>query len=144
MKILLFVLSVVVTSSITAQIEDLVQWSAELNEEQSAITLKAEMKGDWVIYSQHTDPEGPIPLEFEFEAVDGVEYVGPVEEITVPITKMSELFGVEVIKFEQSAEFSQAIKIKAKSGVIKGNVTFMTCDASRCLPPKTVPFEVKI
>lgn len=134
----------IISFHLQAQTDDLVVWTAEYDEAISSITLTATMKDDWVIYSQKTDPEGPIPLEIEFETVDGVEYIGEVEELTKPIKVMSEMFEVEVIKFKEKAVFVQKVKTLETAQLIKGNVTFMTCDSKRCLPPKTVPFEVKI
>lgn len=124
--------------------DNLVTWEATYDKNQAAINLTAQIAKDWVIYSQFTDPEGPIPLEFEFEPAAGVEYIDGVEELTEPITKMSEMFGVEVMKFKETASFKQKIKLSSDSAIIRGNVTFMACDSEKCLPPKTIPFEVKI
>lgn len=144
MRIYLVFIITMISIQLQAQTDDLVVWTAEYDNATSSVTLTATMKDDWVIYSQKTDPEGPIPLEIEFEALDGVEYIGEVEELTKPIIIMSEMFGVEVIKFKEKAVFVQEVKTSETANIIKGNVTFMTCDSKRCLPPKTVPFEVKI
>ncbi len=124
--------------------DNLVTWEASYNEETSSIELEATIQKNWVIYSQHTPPDGPIPLEIEFEKEEGVEFVGKIQELDEPIKELSKMFDMEVIKFKDSASFSQAIKLSSDSAVIKGSVTFMTCDNEKCLPPKTVPFEVKI
>lgn len=124
--------------------DKLVTWEATYDQEQSAIIITADIEKDWVIYSQFTDPEGPIPLKFDFTSAEGVVYMDGVKELTEPITIMSEMFGVEVIKFKEKASFSQEIKLSTDKAVIKGEVTFMACDSEKCLPPKTIPFEVKI
>lgn len=124
--------------------DNLVSWEASYNAETSSVELEATMQKNWVIYSQHTPPDGPIPLEIEFEKAEGVEFVGKVEELDKPIKEVSKMFDMEVIKFKDSASFRQAIKLSSDAAVIKGTVTFMTCDNEKCLPPKTVPFEVKI
>jgi len=144
MRFYLSIVLLFIVINLQAQFDGLVRWSAEYDAAQSAIILTADLKDDWVIYSQHTDPEGPIPLEFEFETVSGVTFEGPVEELTKPITKMSEMFGVEVMKFKDKATFSQKIKLDTDPVTIKGMVAYMTCDSQRCLPPKSVPFQVKI
>lgn len=144
MRFILTIIIAVISLQLHGQAEDLVVWTAAYDKASSSITLKADMKDDWVIYSQNTDPEGPIPLEIEFEDIEGVEYVGHAEELSDAIVEMSEMFGVEVIKFKEQAEFAQKVKVSQDGVIVKGNVTFMTCDSKRCLPPKTVPFEVKI
>lgn len=128
---------------VSAQMADVVDWSASYDEASNCINIKADMKDDWVIYSQHTDPEGPIPLEFDFATTDEIALEGKVIEISDPIKMMSEMFGVEVIKFKDDAEFQQKLKEKPTSGTLNINVTYMTCDSKRCLPPTTVPLEVR-
>lgn len=145
-RILISTLFIAFAAGIMAQDswDNLVTWEANYDKDQAAINITAHIENDWVIYSQFTDPEGPIPLEFEFEAAAGVEYIDGVEELTDPITKMSEMFGVEVMKFKETASFKQKIKLSSDSAIIRGNVTFMACDSEKCLPPKTIPFQVKI
>ncbi len=132
--------------SLAAQnsLDQLVVWTASYDKASSSLNIEAELKTDWVIYSQHTDPEGPIPLQFDFDDNEAVEFIGEVEELTTPIIKHSEMFGVEVMKFKDKASFRQKIELKSEAALIKGYVTFMTCDSQKCLPPRTIPFEVKI
>lgn len=146
MRILICTVLIACSSLVFAQDnwENLVTWEVNYNEENTSIELKATIQENWVIYSQFTPEGGPIPLSFEFEDIDGVEFIGKVEELTEPIKTMSKMFELEVIKFKNEALFSQKIKTTGDSRIIKGNVTFMSCDNEKCLPPKTVPFEVKI
>jgi len=106
------------------------------------IVFEATMDKNWVIYSQHTKPDGPIPTEFIIET-EGIELIGEVEEITKPKTEISEMFEIEVSKFSEKATFSQKFKPKGAK-TVKANVTFMTCDNLRCIPPTTVDFEIKL
>lgn len=53
------------------------------------------------------------------------------------------MFGVEVIKFKEAASFEQKLKERPAGGALGISVTYMTCDSKRCLPPTTVPLEVK-
>jgi hypothetical protein len=129
--------------SIFGQAEDLVDWQFTLSEDGTELEIEATIATDWVIYSQHTDPDGPIPLEFEFTDLSGVELDGAVVELTKPITELSDMFDVTVMKFKKKATFKQKLKLTEGKPNIKGTVTYMSCDATRCLPPKTVPFEVE-
>lgn len=127
----------------SAQTAKVVEWTASYDEEANSVFIDAEMKDDWVIYSQHTDPEGPIPLEFEFGKSEKIELEGEVLELDKPITVMSDMFGVEVMKFKEKARFEQKLGEKPTKGNLSINVTYMTCDSKRCLPPTTVPLYVK-
>jgi len=144
LQMILSILLLVASLSAQDKLDNLVIWEAGYNKEAGQIEITATISDDWVIYSQHTPEGGPIPLEFEFEELAGVEFVGEVEEGTKPISKYSEMFEIEVLKFKETAIFTQKIKTDHNNLVIKGTVTFMTCDSQRCLPPKTIPFEVKI
>ena len=143
MKLCFSILVILFSLPVVGQDENLVDWKFSLNEEGTALEIEAKIKDTWVIYSQHTDPEGPIPLEFEFTEITGAELSGVVEELTAPMSEMSEMFGVEVKKFKKSATFKQKLMPKDGDRHIKGMVTYMACDATKCLPPKTIPFEVK-
>lgn len=123
--------------------QDPVNWTFSYNESEDKLVMEAEMQNNWVIYSQHTAPDGPVPTYFELEESEDFNAIGEVEELSAAIKKMDDLFGVEVIKFEKTATFSQKLENVKDGAKIKGSVTYMTCDNIRCLPPKTVPFEVK-
>jgi len=130
-------------SIVSAQTDKVVEWSASYDEAKNSVIIDADMKDDWVIYSQHTDPEGPIPLEFEFGMSEKIVLDGEVLELDKPITIMSDMFGVEVMKFKDKASFEQKLGAKPTKGNLSINVTYMTCDSKRCLPPTTVPLYVK-
>lgn len=131
------------TCFLSAQLAEVVHWTASYDEETNSIKINAEMDDDWVIYSQHTDPEGPIPLDFGFATIDPIKTSGEVIELDKPTVVMSEMFGVEVMKFKEKASFEQLLDKEANAGTLTINVTYMTCDSKRCLPPTTVPLHVK-
>jgi len=124
--------------------QEYVTWTAQLNNDKSEVLISAEIADKWFIYSQHLDEGGPIPTEFVFGQSDGVAFNGEVQEITKPIKKFDELFEMEVLKFKNKAEFSQKVTIGENAKIINLEVTYMTCDSERCLPPRTIPLTVKI
>lgn len=105
-------------------------------------TATAELKEGWALYSQHTDPDGPVPLSFTYE--EGTSLIEDTKEMTKPIVKMSELFELEVIKFKKKAIFQQRFSLANGADSIKGKLRFMSCDELRCLPPTEVSFDVAI
>jgi len=119
-----------------------VSWTAEMNEEGTAIELTAEMEPSWVVYSQHTSPEGPIPLSIKFTDLNGAVLDGDVEELSELIEAYSKMFEVDVKKFKGIAKFRQKLSAPVPGQTIKGTVTFMTCNDKMCLPPTTIPFQV--
>lgn len=128
--------------NISAQIENPIGWTSEViaNEDGTYdLVMEAKIGKGWCIYSQHTEDDGPIPTYFEITS-EYIELIGDFEELGDAKEGMDEMFGVNVIKFTKDSKFVQ--KFKSKNGkTISGNVTFMTCDDKRCLPPKTVDFH---
>ena len=126
--------------------KDIVDWTFEITEVDGVRTLVAtgDIADGWFIYSQKTAPDGPIPTSFQIkdasEALVTVEF----EEKTTPLKKYSELFGVEVSKFKDKAIFAYELDPKLDIKLISGVVEYMSCDKSRCLPPKLIEFEAKI
>ncbi len=139
--LLLFLCSL---SNISSAQPEPVKWSFELGPLEDGlrtVTCTATIEDGWYLYSQHTDPEGPIATSFAYE---GGETVGATEEVSDAISEYSELFEVNVVKFKHKAIFTQKIKPKAGESTIKVNVRFMTCDGNKCLPPTDVLFEMAL
>ena len=55
--------------------------------------------------------------------------------------KNNEHFHKNLIKFFNSAVFTQRVKINDFSKPITGYFTFMTCDAKKCLAPSDIDFN---
>lgn len=130
--------------NISAQDEHPVKWEAKVvaNENGSYdLIVDAIVDKGWCFYSQHTGEDGPIPTSFEITS-DDVKLIGDFKELTEPKKGMDDMFGVEVIKFNKNAQFVQSFSTDSAK-MIEGNVTFMTCDDKRCLPPVTVDFSAK-
>ena len=50
-----------------------------------------------------------------------------------------------VFYYEKTVEFILVVRLKAKAKTnFKGNVEYVLCNDSRCLPPASVPFNLEI
>jgi thiol:disulfide interchange protein DsbD len=102
------------------------------------------MEKGWHIYSQFMKGDGPIPTSIVYTFPKGVKAVGKTKEPT-PVKHHDENFGMDVYYFNDHVEFVQPITGKYKKGdVVKGTVTYMTCNDEMCYPPVDVDFEVKL
>ena len=54
------------------------------------------------------------------------------------------VFEMDLIKFYKKAVFTQRIKVADISKPIVGYYEFMTCDATKCLPPDMVDFSFQL
>ncbi len=117
-----------------------VTWTFEaknLDADNVEVIATATMQKSWVLYSQFTDDNGPIPTSF---IVNGLEV--KFDEKSKALKEFDNMFDVEVIKFKNKAVFTKTFAIK-KGDTISGYVTFMTCDGAKCLPPADVNFDLK-
>ena len=124
-----------------------VNWSFDLvkiNDEEYELKYTAAIDDDWNVYSQYTDDNGPVPTYIEYEVKEGVELLGKATEEGHRKEGKDPLFdNVMVIKFLGDEDFTITQKVKAnKDSKIKGYLSFMTCDASHCMPPQDIDFEV--
>ena len=142
--IIILLLSISTTFTYAQDKLNPVSWKFDVEQDgdEYVFTATAELKDGWAIYSQHTDPDGPVPLSFTYE--EGTSLIEDTKEVTKPIVKMSELFELEVIKFKKKAVFQQRFSTANGAKGIKGKLRFMSCDELRCLPPTEVLFDVVI
>jgi len=104
----------------------------------------ADIHDDWNVYSQFTGDGGPVPTTITYEENEGVELLGDASEEGHRKEGPDPLFdNVNVIKFLGDEDFIATQKVKAnKNSKLKGYLTYMACDATQCLAPTDVDFEV--
>ncbi len=131
-----------------AQVKDPVKW-----------TFTAEKKGDkvydvkfiakfpnpWHLYSQSTPAGGPIPTNIVFKKNPLVTTSGAVKEVGKMKKYHDPNFGVDVKYYSDQVVFVQTVNLKTNVKTnVTGTIEFMVCDDSQCLPPKKVPFDIKL
>ena len=84
--------------------------------------------------------DGPVATAFYFDP-GAFEAIGKVKEAGDKKEGFDKVFEMNLTKFYKKAIFTQRVKVTDYSQPIIGYLEFMTCDDSRCLPPKEVDFE---
>lgn len=125
---------------------DPVKWSASIKELSKGVyelTWTADFEAGWNIYSQFMDGSGPVPTNFSFNGGDHFKRVGQVAEQGKLKSAKDPLFGgVLVKKFtEGPVVFSQKVEVGDVAVPITGTLTYMACDAEKCLLPNDVDFR---
>lgn len=88
----------------------------------------------WHLYSQHLPDGGPMPTEFKFEKMDGIELVGKATEPT-PQEVFDEMFQMKVKYFDKLVTFTQKIKITGTQPVkVSGTINYQACNDETCIP----------
>jgi thiol:disulfide interchange protein DsbD len=108
------------------------------------VIASGEIDAGWHLYSQKTDENaGPIPTKMVIEPSKNYKIIGSAIEGTVPHEIFDKNFESTVYLFESNYAAEQQINVK-KPGTLKGEMQYMICDDTKCLPPITVPFTLEI
>ena len=153
--ILIFSFLLMPFSGIT-QIYEPVDWSfskQQISENTYELTFIAEIEPGWALYSKDIYNGGvdcdieicPIPVSFEFNKDNKLEsyfdLIGDVDELDEnKQVSQDPIFLMEVTKFTKRATFKQIIKLDKDNTNVRGFLTFMVCDDTKCLPPTDVDF----
>ncbi|MCE9538461.1 MAG: thioredoxin family protein [Bacteroidetes bacterium] len=145
---ILLLLCTFIFSDVNAQIFDPVKWdfsSNKISDCEYELIINAKLDGNWHLYGQKSyGDEGPIPTSFHFTKSSNYELIGKAKESKL-IKKFEPVWNFELQFFEHNAVFTQKIKINSdKPFEIKGNLEFMVCNESQCLPPTTKDFNFKV
>ena len=110
------------------------------------IHMTATIQNKWHLYSQ-TQPDNAVasPTTFAFSpnplfTLDGkIKEVGKMEKFSD--TKLD----LAANQYSNTVDFVQVIKLKSNAKTnFTGTVEFQTCDDQKCLPPKTVSYNIAI
>lgn len=140
-------LMLVVISPLQSQILQPVTWS--FNHESKGnnrheLQFTATIDEGWYIYGTDLPPNGPIPTGFEFAPNSGFRLIGGLK-MPKPVIKFDPNFNMDLALYSQSVTFSQIVEIISSQPVkVEGQLVFMSCNATMCLPPDFIDFEFNL
>ena len=148
MKKILFLAACLVTAlGLTAQQLDPVKWSYSVKETsatEAELLFTAKLDAGWHLYSQYTDPTGPLAINFEFEDSKDYQRLGKVLE-PKPHEEMDEVFGCIVKSFSGTVVFRQKVKrLSDKDFTVKGILNYQLCNDGSCIAPEDRDFAFKV
>ena len=130
----------------TAQIFDPVSWDfsqKKVSDTEVELNFKATIDDGWYVYSQNAG-EGPVSTEFTFTDSDLFTLVGKVVE-GEPLEELDPNYDVVLRYFKKEAVFTQIVNVNSNEDfILKGEVYYMTCDSTQCLPPEALGFSFEI
>lgn len=136
-------LLLLVTCLSFAQIVEPVKWSskvAKVSDTEVDVVMTATIEPNWHLYSQFNPDGGALPLYFTFNNQKGnFELVGKTKESKYK-KHFNDIFGVDEYYFENSATFTQRIKI-LKSG-FKNFI--VNASGQACIDGKCVNFDSNV
>jgi hypothetical protein len=145
-KMLLII--VMAVSALAAQAQDVVKWTFSANktgEKTYEVHLLATLEAPWKIYSQHTPAGGPLPTKIKFDKNPLVIMQGKVKELGQQEKKFERAFDVDVLFYHGQVDFVQTVRLKtAVDTFISGNIDFMSCNETQCLPAAKTNFKIEL
>ena len=143
MKKILLVITLVFPTLLFSQIFNPVEWEfskEDLGDGDYNLVFKATIEDNWHLYSQFVEDDGPLPTTFTFFESDNYDLVGTTTE-GEPIEEYDPNFDMVLAYFAKEATFIQKIKVLNSDAIVEGELMFMVCDETQCLPPEYVDFS---
>jgi len=150
MKSLLFqfILIVAFQSYSSAQVINPIKWdftSKKINENTVELKFAAKIDHGWHMYGMNIPPNGPVATSFIFDNESNIDFIDKIHSTKKPEVKYDSTFEMNVELYDREVVFVRKIKYKPGEKIeIKGSVTYMACDDSRCLPPKDENFHFQV
>lgn len=148
MKNSLITLLLLLSGSMFAQMYNPVKWSTsveKISDKEYILKAKAVIQSGWHLYGQYIEEGGPSRTAFTFKNSNkNFELIGKTTE-EKGHEVVDKIFDMKIKYFEDKALFTQKIKFNSSEiSNITGEVEFMVCDNSNCLPPTSEELVFKI
>ena len=143
MKKFLFIVVLVFPTLLFSQIFNPVAWEfskKDLGGGEYELFFKASIEDGWYLYSQFIEDDGPLPTTFTFFESNSYELISTTQEGD-PKQEYDPNFDMVLSYFTKETVFSQKVKAIDTDTKVSGELMFMACDATQCLPPEYVDFS---
>ncbi len=144
-----FLTFLIIFSVFVSQAQTPVNWSfstKKVSNKTYEVHLTATLQSGWHLYSQ-IQPEDAIaqPTGFKFTNNPLLKLDGKIKEIGKLEKYKDNKLGISANQYSKKVDFVQIIKLKGNAKTnITGSVVYQTCDDKKCLPPKTVNFDMDL
>ena len=110
------------------------------------VHMNATMQTGWHLYSQK-QPDDAIanPTVFKLTVNPLISPNGKIKEVGKMEKFKDKKLGLGAYQYSNKVDFVQVVNVKGKVKTnFSGSVEYQTCDDQKCLPPKTVNFNVAL
>jgi thiol:disulfide interchange protein DsbD len=146
----LSILILVLFSALRSQAQlNPVTWSfsaTKVSDKTYEIHMKATIQEGWHLYSQkQPDDAIAIPTAFTVRPNPLFKPDGKIREVGKMELMKDAALGISANQYSNTVDFVQKIKLKSNVKTsFTGKVEYQTCDDKKCLPAKTVNFNIAI
>lgn len=149
-KLFFLYTSLLLAVTVSAQLPDPVKFSysfKKTGDKKYELHIVATIDDGWHLYSQ-TQPKQAVAKPTTIKLVKNPLInvpEGKAKEIGTRETYENKEVDIKQFQYAHKVEFVQSFTMKAAVNTnLNGTVTYQACTDERCLPVKTVPFELRI
>ncbi len=145
----LFAFITFITAACVAHAQSPVSWSfssKKVSDKTFEVHLTANIQSGWHLYSQNQPDDAiAIPTNFAINNNPLLKLDGKIKEVGKMEKFKDKILGISAHQYSEKVDFVQVVKLKSNAKTnISGSVEFQTCDDKKCLPPKTVNFNIAL
>lgn len=146
-KSLLFFTFLLIAGSLFSQIADPIKWDFDkekIENNRYILIFGATMDPGWSIYGFDLEPGGPIPTNIDFEDNNNYRLIEELQH-PEPVIKYDPNFDMDIPMFSGSLTIKQEVEVLSEEDIeVNGELVYMACDETSCLPPDYVDFSFKL
>jgi Disulphide bond corrector protein DsbC len=126
-----------------------VSWSfssKKVSDKTFEIHLTANIQSGWHLYSQNQPDDAiAIPTTVKINNNPLLKLDGKIKEVGSMEKYKDKVLGISAHQYSNKVDFVQMVKMKSNAKTnVSGSVEFQTCDDKKCLPPKTINFNIAL
>jgi thiol:disulfide interchange protein DsbD len=108
--------------------------------------LTADIQLGWHLYSQEQPDDAiAIPTSVKINNNPLLKFDGKAKEVGSLEKFKDKTLGISANQYSEKVDFVQIVKVRSNAKTnVSGSVEFQTCNDKKCLPPKTVNFNVAL
>jgi thiol:disulfide interchange protein DsbD len=108
--------------------------------------MTATIQKGWHLYSQNQPEDAiAIPTAFTLAANPLFTPDGKIKEVGKLEKFKDKELGLSANQYSDRVDFVQVVKLRGNVKTnVSGSVEYQTCDDKKCLPPKTVNFNIPL
>ena len=145
----LFVFAVLSFTMFILHAQNPVSWnftSKKISDKAFEVHLTADIQSGWHLYSQDQPEDAiAIPTSVKFNSNPLLQPDGKIKEVGKIEKFNDKTLGISANQYSEKVDFVQVVKLKATAKTnVSGTVQFQTCNDKKCLPPKTIAFNIAL
>lgn len=119
--------------------------SKKISDDSYELIFTLDIEEGWHVYGRVLDGSGPIPMSFDFDQNDQVEYLTEVTSQQTPEIKHEAVFPATVELYDGKASFIRKVRINGNQPVtITGYMGLQACSGGSCIPPTDLEFTFSL